>query len=85
METTPRKKKKKKNDTANHLKQSKSLLTVPQIYLLLENTGSTFKPQQNVPLSWPLWIQLRYESIWGMNREGKIQYPIMKGNQNGQI
>lgn len=76
METSPQKKKKKKNDTANHLKQSKSYAYSDPG--LRENTGTAFRPQQNPLLSWPLWIKLRYESIWGMTREGKMQYPIMK-------
>lgn len=76
METSPQKKKKKKNDTANHRKQSKSYAYSDPG--LRENTGTAFKPRQNPWLSWPLGIKLRYESIWGMTREGKMQYPIMK-------
>lgn len=30
---------------------------------------------QNPPLSQPLWIKLRYRSIWGKNREGKNAIP----------
>lgn len=29
-------------------------------------------------LNWPLWIKLRYGSVWGMSREGKMQHLIIK-------
>lgn len=86
METSPQEKKKKKNDTANHLKQSKSYAySDPGLLCSARTLGTAFTPQQNLSLSRPLWIQLRYESIWGMNREGKMQYPIMKITQMDKL
>lgn len=51
--------------------------TVTRVSLLQEYTAA-FISRQDPSLSEPPWIKLRYESIWGMNREGKMQYPIRK-------
>lgn len=84
METSPQKRKKKKNDTANHLKQSKRYAYSDPLSAYSKSTLMHWNHNQNPSLSQPLWIKLRYQSIWGMNREGRMQYPIMN-SQDGQI
>lgn len=79
METSPQKKKKKKNDIANHLKQSKSYaysepgLLCSRSTLELHSSHNRFCHLADLS-----------EFNWGMNTfevwlgKAKMQYPIMK-------
>lgn len=85
METSPQEKKKKKNDTANDRSNPRPLPTVTHLHLAPRFPWHCIQPQLNPPLSWPLGMTLRYDSIWGMNREGKNAIPDYANHRNGQI
>lgn len=85
METSPQKKKKKKNDTANHLKQSKSYAySDPDLFALRVHRCCSQTTTESITYLTSLnktevWINLRYEQ----GRRNAI--PDYENNQNGQI
>lgn len=84
METSPQKRKKKKNGTANHLKQSKlyaygdpCLLTL-RVHWRIQTTARIHRLANLSELNWGID---QFEVRTG---KAKMQYPIMN-NQDGQI
>lgn len=81
METTPQKKKKKKQETKRiqqTIWSNPSIMPkVTQVLHYLFHKGHRYCIFY-LSLNWPLWIKLRYGSVWGMSREGKMQHLITK-------